>query len=54
MPVSGIDDIRRLEEEIGVNEIHVCYRNPYMKDTMTVQEKVDWVNRFGDEVIARY
>lgn len=54
MPVSGIDDIRRLEEEIGVNEIHVSYRNPYMKDTMTAQEKVDWVHRFGDEVIAKY
>lgn len=53
MPVSSIDDIRHLED-IGVTDLNVSYRNPYEADTMSLQEKIDWVSRFGDEVIGRY
>lgn len=54
MPVSTIDEIRHLEEDVGVTDLHVSYRNPYLPDNMTLQEKIDWVKRFGDEIIARY
>jgi len=53
MPVTTIDEIRHLEE-LGVSDLHVCYRNPYLPDTMSVQEKVDWLHRFGDEIISKY
>lgn len=53
MPVSTIDDVRRLED-IGVTDLNVGYRNHYLPDTMTLQQKIDWVHRFGDEMIARY
>jgi alkanesulfonate monooxygenase SsuD/methylene tetrahydromethanopterin reductase-like flavin-dependent oxidoreductase (luciferase family) len=53
MPVSTLDEFRHLED-LGVSDLHVCYRNPYMPETMSIQEKVDWVHRFGDEVIAKY
>lgn len=53
MPVSTIDEMRHLED-IGVTDLNVGYRNPYLPDTMTLQQKIDWVHRFGDEVIARY
>ena len=29
-------------------------RDPYEPDTMALQDKVDWMKRFGDEVIAKY
>ncbi len=53
IPAFSIDDMRRLEEK-GVTQLTVGYRNPYEPDTMTLQQKVDWVKRFGDEVIAHY
>lgn len=53
MPAFSIDDMKRLEEK-GVTQLTVGYRNPYEPDTMTLQQKVDWVRRFGDEVIAKY
>ncbi|HKK53338.1 MAG TPA: LLM class flavin-dependent oxidoreductase, partial [Myxococcota bacterium] len=53
MPVFTIDDMKRLEE-LGVTDLAVGYRNPYQPDTMTLQSKIDWVKRFGDEVIAKY
>jgi len=53
MPVFTIDDMRRLEEN-GVTDLTVGYRNPYQPDTMTLQSKIDWIERFGDEVIAKY
>ena len=34
--------------------LSVGYRNPYQPDTMTLQQKVDWVRRFGDDVIAGF
>jgi probable F420-dependent oxidoreductase len=53
MPVFSIDDMKRLEG-LGVTDLAVGYRNPYEPDTMTLQAKIDWVKRFGDEVIAKY
>lgn len=53
MPAFSIDDMKRLEEK-GVTCLTVGYRNPYEPDTMALQDKVDWVRRFGDEVIAKY
>jgi probable F420-dependent oxidoreductase len=46
------DNIKRLEE-IGVTDLTVGYRNPYEPDTMALQDKLDWVKRFGDDVIAK-
>lgn len=46
------DNIKRLEE-IGVTDMAVGYRNPYEPDTMQLQDKIDWVKRFGDDVIAK-
>ncbi|MBJ18985.1 MAG: TIGR03619 family F420-dependent LLM class oxidoreductase [bacterium] len=53
MPAFTIDEMKRLEEK-GVTTLTVGYRNPYEPDTMKLQDKVDWVRRFGDEVIAKY
>lgn len=53
MPTFGVDDMKRLEEK-GVTHLGVGYRNPYEPDTMQLQDKIDWVKRFGDEVIAKY
>ena len=53
IPAFSIDDMKRLEEK-GVTQLTVGYRNPYEPDTMTLQQKLDWVRRFGDEVIAKY
>ena len=46
------DDILRVED-LGVTDLSVGYRNPYEPDTMTLQQKIDWVRRFGDDVIAK-
>lgn len=54
LPVSEIGEMRRLEEEIGVTDLMVAYRNIYEPDQMTLQQKLDWVAKFGDEIIARY
>jgi alkanesulfonate monooxygenase SsuD/methylene tetrahydromethanopterin reductase-like flavin-dependent oxidoreductase (luciferase family) len=53
LPVRGPDEMRELEE-LGVTDLAVGYRNPYQPDTMTLQQKIDWVRRFGDEVIAKF
>ncbi|MBW2424295.1 MAG: TIGR03619 family F420-dependent LLM class oxidoreductase [Deltaproteobacteria bacterium] len=53
MPAFSIDDMKRLEE-IGVTDLAVGYRDPYQPDTLTLQQKLDWIKRFGDEVIAKY
>ena len=45
--------MKRLEDK-GVTCLGVGYRNPYEPDTMKLQDKIDWVKRFGDEVIAKY
>ncbi len=46
------ENIERLEE-IGVTDMSVGYRNPYEADTMALQDKIDWIKRFGDDVIAK-
>ncbi|MAG30025.1 MAG: LLM class F420-dependent oxidoreductase [Deltaproteobacteria bacterium] len=53
MPAFSVDDMRRLEDK-GVTSLGVGYRNPYEPDTWKLQDKIDWVKRFGDEVIAKY
>ncbi len=53
MAAFKVDDMRRLEDK-GVTTLGVGYRNPYQPDRMTLQAKLDWVKRFGDEVIAKY
>jgi probable F420-dependent oxidoreductase len=53
MPVFTIDEMKHLED-LGVTCLSVGYRNPYEPDTMKLQDKIDWVRRFGDEVIAKY
>jgi len=53
MATHSVDDMKRLEEK-GVTALGVGYRNPYEPDTMKVQDKIDCVKRFGDEVIAKY
>ena len=53
MPAFSVDDMKRLEDK-GVTTLGVGYRNPYEPDTMQLQDKIDWVKRFGDEVIAKY
>lgn len=53
IPAFTIDAMRRLEDA-GVTTLGVGYRNPYEPDRMTLQQKLDWVRRFGDEVIAKY
>lgn len=47
-----LDDIRRVED-LGVTDLSVLYRNPYEPDSMSLQSKIDWVRRFGDDVIAK-
>lgn len=53
MAAFTIDDMKRLEDK-GVTTLGVGYRNPYEPDTMKLQDKVDWVRRFGDDVIAKF
>lgn len=46
------DGVRRLED-LGVSDVIVGFRNTYAPDTQTLQEKIDALRRFGDQVIAR-
>jgi len=46
------DDILRVQD-LGVTDLSVGYRNPYEPDRMKLQQKIDWVRRFGDDVIAK-
>ena len=46
------ENIKRLED-LGVTDMSVGYRNPYEPDTMALQDKIDWIKRFGDDVIAK-
>ena len=50
----SVDGVRRLEEE-GVTDVIVGFRWPYVvaQDTETLQEKVDNLHRFADDVIAK-
>lgn len=48
-----IDGARQLRDQ-GVTDVIVGFRNPYVDaDTTTVQEKIDILKRFADDVIAK-
>ena len=53
LPVLATPDVVKRLEDIGVTDMSVGYRNPYEPDTWQLQDKIDWVKRFGDEVIAK-
>ncbi|UCE85033.1 MAG: TIGR03619 family F420-dependent LLM class oxidoreductase [Deltaproteobacteria bacterium] len=46
------DGIRRLED-LGVTDVIVGFRNAYEKDTQSLQQKIDALRRYADDVIAR-
>ena len=47
-----VDGLRRLEE-MGVTDAIVGIRNGYEGDVLSLQDKLDAVNGFADEVISR-
>jgi probable F420-dependent oxidoreductase len=48
-----VDGVKKLEDK-GVTDCIVGFRNPYIDDdTMAVQEKIDILRRFADDVIAK-
>jgi alkanesulfonate monooxygenase SsuD/methylene tetrahydromethanopterin reductase-like flavin-dependent oxidoreductase (luciferase family) len=47
-----VDGVRRLED-LGVTDAIVGFRNAYEKDTMTVEQKIEALERFADQVIAK-
>jgi probable F420-dependent oxidoreductase len=48
----SLDGVRRLED-LGVTDAIVGFRNAYEKDTQTLQQKIDALRRFADDVIAK-
>jgi hypothetical protein len=40
-------------EDLGVTDVIVVLRNPYEPDTLGVEQKIDALRRFADEVIAK-
>ena len=46
------DGVRRLEER-GVTDAIVGFRNAYERDTQTLEQKLDALRRFADQVIAK-
>jgi probable F420-dependent oxidoreductase len=46
------DGIKRLED-MGVTDAIVGFRNAYVADDQTLQQKLDALNRFADHVIAK-
>jgi probable F420-dependent oxidoreductase len=48
-----LDGVRRLGDK-GITDVIVGFRNPYYDDdSMTVQDKIDTLRRFADDVIAK-
>jgi len=47
-----LDGIRRLEDK-GITDCIVGFRNAYEKDTVPLQQKVDALRAYGDNVIAK-
>ena len=47
-----LEGIRRLEDR-GVTDVIVGFRNAYQVDTMTLQQKIDALQRYADAVIAK-
>ncbi len=48
----SVDGVRRLED-IGVTDAIVGFRNAYEVDTMTVEQKTQAIERYGNQVIAK-
>jgi len=48
----SVDGVRRLEE-IGVTDAIIAFRDLYAEDQMTLQEKLDTLHRFADDVISK-
>jgi probable F420-dependent oxidoreductase len=48
----SVDAAHRLED-LGVTDVIVLLRNPYEADTLSVEQKIDSLRRFADEVIAK-
>lgn len=46
-----LDEARRLRD-LGVTDLLVRYRDLYSPDRMALSEKLDWIARFGRDVIA--
>ena len=46
------DGVRRLEDR-GVTDAIVGFRNAYEHDTQTLEQKLDALRRFADQVIAK-
>jgi len=46
------DGVRRLEDQ-GVTDVIVGFRNAYESDTMPLQQKIDALERYADQVIAK-
>jgi probable F420-dependent oxidoreductase len=46
-----VDAVRCLED-LGVTDVIVSLRNPYDPDTQTLEQKIDALRRFSDDVIA--
>lgn len=44
----------KILQEAGVTDAIVGFRLPYMKDTMTLQMKLDAIARYGDNVLAKF
>lgn len=48
-----LDGVKRLEDQ-GVTDVIVGFRNPYFDDdSMPVQQKIDMLRQFADDVIAK-
>ena len=47
-----VDAVHRLED-LGVTDVIALLRNPYEADTLSVEQKIDTLRRFADEVIAK-
>ncbi|MEE8580823.1 MAG: LLM class flavin-dependent oxidoreductase, partial [Myxococcota bacterium] len=48
----SVDGVRRLED-LGVTDVIVGFRNAYEADTMPLQQKIDALRHYADEVIAK-
>ncbi|MCA9510344.1 MAG: LLM class flavin-dependent oxidoreductase [Myxococcota bacterium] len=50
--LAGLDDIKELEDA-GVDELSFGPRNPYEKDTMTIEQKLAAAETFANQVMAK-
>jgi probable F420-dependent oxidoreductase len=48
----SVDAVHRLED-LGVTDVIALLRNPYDEDTLGVEQKIEVLRRFSDEVIAK-